>query len=400
MDIQPDDSEDKTALTPEARRIVGYFASESVERRGYRVAMIPGEKLTAINYAFSNVSAEGQCILGDPQADVGRIYSAEESGDQQADAGDGFHGNFNQLRKLKEKHPHLKVLISIGGWTWSDNFSQAALSVGSRGKFVQSCSELYFRRFPGVFDGVDIDWEFPVSGGIKEGHPEDRRNFTLLLEEFRRQLDALGAANGKRYLLTIAAPAGPRTYSNFELERIHPYLDWINLMTYDFHGIWDTITNFNAPLYKSSADPATDLLVRDHLNVDAAVRAYLQAGIPTQKIVVGVPFYGRGWQGVPDHDYGLFQPASGPAQGPKEPGVFDYIEIVERYLPVYRRYWHPEAKVPWLYNPEEGIMISYDDAESVRVKAEYVKEHSLGGMMFWEMSQDGGVLLEAISEHL
>jgi chitinase len=397
MHGRAENSNDKISGT---RRIIGYFAADSVATNGYPVSKIPGEKLTAINYAFSNVSGDGRCVLGNPQADVERFYTAEESVDHQADDPQGLHGSFNQLRKLKEKHPHLKVLISIGGWTWSDHFSDAARSTGSRKDFVQSCRELYFQEYPGLFDGVDIDWEFPVNGGIQEGRPEDRRNFTLLLDELRQQLDEQGDRDGKRYLLTIAAPAGPRVYANLELERIHPYLDWINLMTYDFHGVWDSVTNFNAPLYKSSGDPASDPITRDQLNADAAVRAYLQAGIPSQKIVLGAPFYGRGWGGVPDREHGLYQPASGPAPGGREPGAFAYTEIIEHYSPKYQRHWHPEAKVPWLYNPEAGVMLSYDDAESIKMKAEYAKEHHLGGMMFWEMSQDGGELIDVIYESL
>ncbi len=295
-------------------RLIGYFTSWGIAGRGYRVTYIPGEMLTHINYAFGVISPqEDKCVLGDPVADVQKFYGANESFDHKPDLKDALHGAFGQFLKLKVQYPHLKVLISIGGWNGSARFSDVALTAETRAKFVDSCISLYFRKYPGVFDGMDIDWEYPVSGGLQVGRPEDKRNFTLLLQEFRRQLDLQGLADGKNYLLTIAAPAGPANYANLELEQIHKYLNWINLMTYDFHGAWDSTTNFNSPLYKSSSDPSPDPVVREQFNVDAAVQAYLAAGVPPKKLTVGVPFYGRGWQGVPDVNHGLFQPATGAA---------------------------------------------------------------------------------------
>jgi chitinase len=381
-------------------RIIGYFTSWGVAARGYTVARIPAEQLTHINYAFSAVSPLGKSALGDPAADVQRFYSKRDSVDGTPDVKDGPHGAFNQLLKLKARYPHIKALISLGGWTGSGMFSDIAESEESRQKFVQSCVELYLQKHAGVFDGIDVDWEYPVSGGYKNGRPADKHNYTLLLEEFRKQLDAQGQLDGKQYLLTIAAPAGPKVYANLELDKIHPYLDWINIMTYDFHGAWDKTTNFNAPLYKSSTDPSSDPTVRDKFNVDAAVQAYLKAGIPANKLVVGTPFYGRGWMGVADQNDGLYQAASGPAKGNLEPGAFDYSTIKKSYLESSQRFWHPEAKVPWLFDPSTGVMISYDDPEAVGLKADYVKEHALGGIMIWELSQDGGELLQAIYSRL
>jgi chitinase len=315
---------------------------------------------------------------------------------------DGLRGNFNQLRKLKAQHPHLKVMISIGRWTGSDEFTDIALSVDSRREFVGSCIELYFRSYPGLFDGVDVDWEFPVRGGLREGRPQDRQHFTFLLEEFRRQLDHQGQADGKGYLLTAATSARPQEYTNLELEKVVQHLDWINLMAYDFHISSEDKTNFNAPLFTYPNDPSAGPDVWEHYNSDAAVQGYLKAGVPPDKLVLGVPFYGRGWQGVPAANQGLFQPVNGPAQGAGEAGMFDYAEIVKDHLPFSQHYWHPDAKVPWLYRPDREVFISYDDPESLRQKAVYVKEHTLGGVMFWELSGDdrGGSLIEALRDGL
>jgi chitinase len=241
------------------------------------------------------------------------------------------------------------------------------------------------------FDGVDIDWEYPVGGGLASNktRKEDRTNYTLLLAELRRQLDVQGKEDRRSYLLTIAAPAGPATMAHLELDKIHPHLDWINLMTYDFHGGWSPITHFNAPLFAVRDDPTPDESERLYFNVASAVQAYLKAGVPAEKLVVGVPFYGRGWDGVPDRNRGLYQkPAPNLPRGTWEAGVFDYKDLARNHVGKYARHWHEEAKVPWLFDAKTGIMISYDDPESLRAKAEYILHQKLGGVMFWELSGD------------
>lgn len=380
-------------------RIVGYFTSWGVQW-GYHPRRIPAEKLTHLNYAFAGISpSANRCLLGDAEADVTRRFLAHESVDGQPDGEAGLHGNFNQLRKLKQKHPHLKVLISIGGWTGSDRFSDIALTGSTRREFVTSCIDLFFEETPGVFDGIDLDWEFPVAGGLKTGRAADRRNFTLLLAEFRLQLDQLQRPPGSPPLLTIATSARPAEYANLELDAIHPYVDWINLMTYDFHILTEPVTNFNAPLYASPTDPDPDPVIRERFNLDAAVRGYLSAGVPAHKLVVGVPFYGRGWQGVAAANHGLYQIAPHPAAGTREPGTFDYYDLASNYLPVYERHWHPEACVPWLYNPPDGTFITYDDPVSIAQKVKYVQDNQLGGLMCWELSSDdpAGTLIQTLS---
>jgi chitinase len=378
------------------RRVVAYFTEWSVYQRNYHVAGIPADRLTHVNYAFAKPTADGECVLFDAYAAIDKAYPGDKW-DQGV-----LRGSFNQLLVLKKKHPHLRTLISVGGWTLSGPFSDAALTEEKRTKFAKSCAAFMVKY---GFDGVDVDWEYPVGGGLEgnKTRPEDRRNFTLLLAALRKELDARGAADRKKYLLTIAAPAGPRTFANLELDRIHAYLDWINLMTYDFHGGWDAATNFNAPLYASSKDPTADETIRKHFNVDSAVKAYLAAGVPAEKIVVGVPFYGRGWGGVKNVNDGLYQPKGpGLPRGTWEDGVWDYKDLAANYVGKYRRHWHDEAKVPWLFDEKGGRMISYDDPESVKIKGEYIRDHKLGGAMFWELSADDAKssLLNALHEGL
>ncbi len=380
---------------PGGKYIIGYYPSWAAKRNVF-AKNIPANKLTHINYAFSNVSANGECVLGDPAADVERIYSAAESVNGRDDTGSAtFHGNFNQLLELKQKYPTLKVLISIGGWSWSGNFSRAAQGEASRQRFAAFCIDLYLKQYKGVFDGFDIDWEFPVSGGLSAGRPEDKRNFTLLLGEIRRQLNELEKVNSQHYLLTIAAPIGPGTIRNIQPDLIAILVNWINLMGYDFHGTWDTTTNFNAPLFRTSTDPADA-----GLSVDAAVQTYLSAHVPTEKLVLGVPFYGKGWSGVSETDHGLYQPASGAAPGTWEEGSYDYKDIQKNYLSKYQRYWNAEAYVPWLYDLKSKTFISYDDAQSLEAKAGYARDVGLAGVMIWEISQGDGTLFDAIHKGL
>jgi chitinase len=369
--------------------VVGYFPEWSVYQRNYQAPDVPADKLTHLNYAFAKI-VNGECAFSDRFAALDKAYPEDKK------APGAFGGSFNQLLQLKKKHPHLKTLISVGGYTLSGPFSDVALTKESREKFAESCVA-FIKKYG--FDGVDIDWEFPVLGGLQSNkrRPEDKQNFTLLLAALRGKLDEAGSADKKQYLLTIAAPCGPRNIACLELDKIHKHLDWINLMAYDFHGSWDAVTNFNAPLYSVKDDPAADAMSRK-LNANGAVKTYLDGGVPAEKLVLGVPFYGRGWAGVKNVNNGLFQPKT---NMPRE-GNFDYRNLTANYIGQFKRYWHDEAKVPWLFDEKKGIMISYDDPESLKLKAAYAKDKKLGGVMCWELSQDDAKasLLSALREGL
>jgi chitinase len=385
-------------------RIVGYFTSWGLYARNYHVKTIvtsgSAEKLSVINYAFAG-PFDGRCILADPQADLHRIYGRADSVNGQGNGPDAVRGHFGQLMHLKEMVPGLKVLLSIGGWTLSADFSDAALPENRRA-FVASCVDTFIRgdlpglepgAGAGLFDGLDIDWEYPAAPGRRGNtyRPEDTANFTALLAEFRHQLDEIDPD----LLLTIAAPAGRDRYSLMELDRIHPYLDWINVMAYDYHGTWEPTgpTNFPAALFTSPEDPAADL----GLSADASIRAYLQAGVPPAKLNLGVPFYGRGWTGVADVENGLYQAAEAPASGLFEAGVNDYGVLQRLESPAFR---DPRAGAYWLFDGE--TFWSFDDPEILSLKATYVLDLGLGGIMFWELAGDtrDGELIAAIDEGL
>lgn len=366
-------------------RVIGYYAAWTVYR-GFSVADIPAAQLTHINYAFANISPNGEIVLGDAWADV-------EMPDPDDTTKYDIMGNFRQLQLLKEAHPHLQTLISVGGWTWSGRFSDVALTDESRQKFAQSAADFITRY---GFDGVDLDWEYPTGGGDPGNtvRPEDPENFILLLQAVRDALDAQGAADGRHYLLTIAAGAGRSAYQPLDWERIHPLLDFINVMTYDMAGPWSAVTGFQAPLYDSTERPP------EGTSADTALRDYLALGVPSDKLVMGVPFYGRGWAGVAADNNGLHQPYDGLPAGTREAGTYDYADLAANHVSEATRHWHETAQVPWLYDPATGVMISYDDPESLAAKAAYVVDNGLGGIMIWELSTDNGALLSAIDEAL
>lgn len=364
-------------------RVVGYLASWGVRSKGTRIADLPAADLTHIFYAFARIDSAGRVVLGDPCADVGQCRSAAT-----ADSG----GNFDALARLKQRYPHLKLIISVGGWTGSGKFSDAALTDASRRVFAESAIDVFIRQRPRLFDGIDLDWEFPVAGGMAGNveRPEDKRNFTLLLAELRRQLDAQGATDRRRYELAIAASARPREIANLEIARIVPLLDFINVMTYDYHSV-ARATNFNAPLFAARGDPTPGL------NIDVSLRAYLDAGVPADKLLLGIPFYGRGYGGVPNVNNGLFQPATGrPANWRDRDGDWNVLSRTRLQDPRYVRHWEPEARVPWLYDSTSGTWVSYDDPQSVREKVAYVRERGLGGVVIWELGGDDGSLMRAI----
>ncbi len=401
-----------SAATP-AREVVGYFTSWGIYARGYTAKSLASQgalpRITTLNYAFGSVapaSADGSgpvvCRLGDAWADVERPWTAEESVDGTAvDDSQPLRGNFQQLRALKRLQPGLKVLVSLGGWNGSKWFSDAALTPASRSAFVKSCVDLFIRGrtggetegngpAAGVFDGIDIDWEH-VAAEAAPGNivrPEDTVNFTLLLQEFRRQLDAIDPA----LRLTIAAPAGPQNSAKIELAAVAKTVDFINLMAYDLHVSSERRTNHQAALAPSPRDPdrAKDLSVVE------AVGRYLQAGVPRSRLVVGAPLYSQGWSGVNPAGNGLYQPAAGPAQGTYEAGVDDFKTV--RAKPGFTRHRDAWSRAAWLF--DGSTFWTFDDEQVVREKARIVRATGLRGMMFWELSGDGGELVRAAGEEL
>ena len=253
------------------------------------------------------------------------------------------------------------------------------------------------------FDGIDVDWEFPVAGGMPANmrRPEDKQNFTLLLRALREQLDAAAQADHRKYLLTAAVGNNETYLFNTEIAAVAAQLDWVNLMAYDMNGIWSKLAAHLSPLYR---DPAMNMPNANPKNdVADLVDAYVAAGVPARRLVLGVPFYGYSWKGCPAQGHGEYQLCEGPGRGSWEEGALDYSEIAAQLVDRngFTRYWNAASKVPFLYNPASGEFISYEDPESLRAKLRFVKQRQLGGVMFWELTGDRRhVLLSLLAREL
>jgi chitinase len=407
------------ARSGSTKRVVGYFTQWGIYNAKYFVKSLDASgsasRLTHLSYAFGNVR-NNRCEVGvlkandpatgeggDAYADYSRTFTSAESVDGVADVwGTPLRGNWNQLKKLKAKHPDLKVLISLGGWNWSRGFASAARPE-NRSAFVASCIDAYIRgNLPafdaaggsgaaaGVFDGFDIDWEYPATCGVTCGGSEDSDNFTALLAEFRRQLDAIRPG----LVLSAAVGAGIDKIRVTRPDLYHPHVDFINVMGYDFHGGWDAITNFHSALFNSPNDPSSG--DARYYNTHDAIQAFLDRGVPASKLNLGMASYGRGWSNVGSSNHGLYQRGTA-AAGSLEPGIESYRVLKTLAWP---QYIDADAKARWIYNG--NTFWSFDDPATIADKMAYAKVQSLGGAFLWDFSGDDtqGTLLAAISDGL
>ncbi|WP_258726262.1 glycosyl hydrolase family 18 protein [Cellulomonas sp. NS3] len=377
-------------------RSVGYYMADAPVTRDFHLADLVTsgaiEDVTHLNYAFGNVTTDLVCDIadvpgeGDPENDFLRTVPAEHSVDGVADSPDQvLAGNFNQLRKLKEVSPQTKVLVSLGGWTWSDNFSEAASTPERRSALVDSCLDLYIDgdlpeiggkggpgAAAGIFDGIDIDWEWPVTGGeTANARPEDRENFLLLMEELRAELDARGATNGQDYLLTAFAPAGGWNagQGGWLDPRLFAAVDFLNVQGYDFHGGWVP----NQTGHQGNLHPDGDN--NWGLGLDGAMGMYVQAGASPDQLNAGLAAYGHGWYGVTDGS-AAWQPAAGYV------GTRTYAELRN----LGQAYFDAGLGASWRYDGDQWW--SYDDPASVTAKAEWLAVNGYGGAMWWDLSGD------------
>jgi chitinase len=328
-----------------------------------QAGQIDARRLTRVNYAFAN-TANGRMVPG---------FSHDAA-------------NFAYLHSLKRDNPSLSILVSVGGWLWSTNFSDICLSKQSRDQFIQSAME-FLRKYD--LDGLDIDWEYP--GMVGAGHPvrqEDKQNFTSLLSELRMHFEQEQKRTHKKLYLTIAAGASDEYLAHTEMGKDVQYLDTVNLMAYDYYEPEsDAITGHHAPLFTNPADPKK-------ASANASVTAFEKAGVPAKKIILGVPFYGHIWGNVADHSHGLFQSGK-----PVPRGYAPYSLITQTMLDHgFTRYWDAAASAPYLYNFKDQVFVSYEDSQSLAAKCKYIQEQRLGGVMFWDYSSDpSGTLLTTLS---
>jgi chitinase len=348
----------------QSQQVIGYIAAHD---HLLQARDIPARKLTRIQYAF--------------------VYpvDGEVNDTLPVDA-----ANLTTLVSLKHVAPNLQVVVSIGGASHSGAFSDISLTEESRSRFAASCLRLVEKY---NLDGVDIDWEYPASPR-PDGHfrAEDKHNYTLLMRALRQSFDA-AEPQLKKHLITSTATNGKAFFlRSTEMGEVAKYVDTVNLMGYDFFGPGANTTGNHSALFTDPADPRA-------VSDDQCVEAYIAAGVPAEKIVLGVPFYGHGWNDVSALNHGLFQPNI-------HNTGFDiaYSDIVAKDLDPHSgfvRYWDRASAVPWLYNEKTGVFISYDDPISLAQKAVYARTRHLGGIMFWSLNADSGdALIDAINAGL
>jgi chitinase len=421
--------------TVEQRKIVGYYPNWGIYQKNFPATRIRADRINVVNYAFlmpldrtmpaawnrivstyrgwrysnyyqgiqqpagSNLRAG--VALFDEYADVGASTPAEALAMSPA-----FRegSNFAALRDLKRSHSKLRTMISIGGWTLSSPFFSIARDPGKTADFAVSA--VYVMKRYG-FDGIDIDWEYPGGGGLDQagiGDPvNDGRNFVALLRVLRTELDRQGALDGRKYYLSIAAPAGDDKIAMFDPKTVADAVDWMNVMAYDFHGGWESKTGFNSPMVNADPNP-----LMTTWSVTGSLGLYLDGangrlGVPASKLVLGVPFYGRGWNNVAPGPLGdgLGQSgteATSPSLGETEfpykglftDGMLSYADGKFTGSGGYTRFWSDTAQVPYLYSPSARRFITYDDKQSIGIKVNFANQKGLGGLMFWELSEDTG----------
>ncbi|RHA44352.1 glycoside hydrolase family 18 protein [Cellulomonas rhizosphaerae] len=420
--------------------VTAYFADWDVYGRGYYVKDIPVDKLNVIQYAFGvpkydPATGAASCDVLDPWADYQQVYWGPENtvdgvADNPSNPDQHLFGNFNQLQKLKAANPHLKVEISLGGWTKSTWFSTLASTPELRKSFVSSCIDTFIKgNLPGggwpenaggegaaagLFDGIDIDWEYPTQvadGNVNVG-PADRHNATLLAAEFRKQLDEYGKTTGKHYLLTAALPAATSANKYFELKAISKYFDWDNVMTYDYNVASGPKASHNTLFTPDPRDPNAKNLT---WNTTGTVAYYLLNGVPANKIVVGVPFYGQQYLRTSTKNNGLYSAFDNTgtdsnslvvdvAPQPTYHALVDEGGYVNSAGTVggkgYQAFWNPLAGEPYLFNPAAShpnlttgaatvpTLIAFSSPKSIGERTKLVKALGLRGAMAWEISQD------------
>ncbi len=341
-------------------------------RGNFQAEALPLDKLTHIIYSFTKV------INGEMK------FRNEASGE-----------NLKQLVTQKQDHPHLKVMVACGGWG-ADGFSDAVYSEENRQKFIASIID-FIEKYQ--LDGLDMDWEYPTipAEGTK-ARPEDKENFTAFMKELRTELNKIE----RPQILTFAAAGWEGYFDNVEFVEVLKYADFMNLMTYDQAGGGNKFTAHHTALGKRTLEdinetPLGAAMQEQNKNraeserlwapqsAESIVEFCIENGAKPEQLVIGGAFYGKGWKGVPPDDNGLYQPNRGPIGG----GT-NYSSLLADYENKngFEKFWDPIAKAPFLYNKTDSIFITYDDTESVSLKARFAKQKKLGGIMFWQLGGD------------
>ena len=400
------------AQGPQQKVLAGFFEEWSIYYANYNIADMQANgvagHLSHFVYAFANVTTTPapSCAIADPWADFETPYLPPTGG---IPSQWPLYGNFAEILKLKQLNPNLKTLISLGGASSANTnaFVTAASTAAGRTALAASCIDMFIVgnvgsdwngniTAPGLFDGFNIDWEFPTAS--------DKQNYTALLQEFRRQLNLLSQSTGNQYQLTADSPAGSQNYVNIDLPNAAKVLDFMTIDGYNYAGSWDAVTNHASPIFDTAQDPSQG----QGLFIEATISAYLKAGVPGKKIVLGVPLYGAGWQGVPSTNNGLYQSSTGPATSPPGDtlatnGVATYNTL--QNLPGFTKTFDWRRVAISIYNPSTQTFWSYDDPTTASLKMAYIHVRGpggLGGAFAWALKDDdpNGTMMKTMAAGL
>ncbi len=404
-------------------KVVGtYFVEWGIYGRDYHVNDIPVQNLTHVLFGFIAICGDNPHASGGAQSAINQECADKQDfevtlidrfanlqktypGDTWIDdtSGSEYNGNFGQFKKLKAAHPHLKILPSIGGWTLTTPFYEMAKNEQNRAIFVNSAIE-FIRKYD-FFDGIDIDWEYPVYGGTDPelSSAADTQGYNDLMRDLRVALDALSVETGRDYELTSAVGAAPQKIDAIDYVTASNYLDYIFLMSYDFMGAWDNTTGHHTAVYGNKD-------TEEGFNTFDAINNMLDVGVPADKLVVGAAMYGRGWTGTQNTGthapelFPLYGEASGPGSGTWEAGVYDYKDLYDNYIGTnnegingFTVVYDEVAQAPYLWNATTGEFISYESPRSIEAKGELIDMYNLGGIFSWEIDADNGLLLDAMN---
>jgi len=403
------------------KMVAGYFVEWGIYGRNFHAYDIPAKNLTHLFYGFIPVcgpneslkqanpqgytALQNQCagkpnytvVVHDKWAALDKAY-ANDTWDQP------IKGLFAEMYRLKKTNPHIKILPSVGGWTLSDPLYAIGTNPQARATFVKSVTE--FIKTYDFFDGVDIDWEFPGGGGANDqlGTAQDGDGFVALMKELRESLDALSKQTGRSYQLTAAVSGGVQKLSQINWEAAHPYMDYINLMTYDYYGAWNSTVGHMAGSYANANSPIVGF------SAEEAVQHILARQVPASKVTIGAAMYGRGWKTVSNVQNG--NPFTGTGgegiAGSWEKGIEDYKKIESNMMGGpngsgtngFTVYFDDQAQASYVWNPSTTTLISFDTARSVKAKGELIRKYGLGGIFAWELDADNGTILNAMHEGL
>jgi GH18 family chitinase/outer membrane protein OmpA-like peptidoglycan-associated protein len=363
------------------KEIVAYYANWEQYKRGgmFHQKNIDFSKYTMINYGFMGLNEYGEIYLGDPWGD-GLILNGEIDWSLTTDENDPVYVPYSNMVGMAHKEG-TKVMVSVGGWTWSTNFPTVAADPKLRARFAQSCVETC-RKYD--FDGIDLDWEFPgvTPGNGCIGGPEDKENFNLMIDQIRDSLDVYEKEVGHEMHLTAVFHAVPNIAQHIDWEHVSKTLDYVLFFGYDFYGPWSAMANHNAPLYPPK-EGTFGFNISDAFTLMTEVYK-----VPAEKLIIGVGFYGRTLQGLKENK--LFSEHSGAvdkANFPVHEGSPAYYEIIEKF-PEYDVLWDDQAKVPYMIGKKSNSFVSYDDLLSIQYKAAFLCQQKTAGCLIWEMSLD------------